>query len=75
MLELWATTFAPLRRPKLARWPQPLVVDPDLMIVDVRLRDGSGISAVEEILTAGWIPHVFVSGETSRIQALNQAQL
>ncbi len=38
---------------------------PDLMIVDARLRDGSGVSAVEEILRTGWVPHVFVSGETS----------
>ncbi len=43
---------------------------PDLMIVDARLRDGSGISAVEEILRAGWVPHVFVSGETWGIHAL-----
>ena len=42
---------------------------PDLMIVDARLRDGSGVSAVEEILRTGWIPHVFVSGETSKINA------
>jgi CheY-like chemotaxis protein len=42
---------------------------PDLMIVDARLRDGSGISAVEEILRTGWVPHVFVSGETLTIQA------
>ena len=39
--------------------------NPDLMIVDARLRDGSGVSAVEEILRTGWVPHVFVSGETS----------
>ena len=43
---------------------------PDLMIVDVRLRDGSGVSAVEEILRNGWVPHVFVSGETSSVQTL-----
>jgi len=47
-----------------ARW------NPDLMIVDARLRNGSGVTAVEEILRTGWIPHVFVSGETSTIQAL-----
>src|SRR5271170_7746727 len=34
---------------------------PDLMIVDVRLGDGNGVSAVEEITRAGPIPHVFVS--------------
>ena len=44
--------------------------NPDLMIVDARLRDGSGVSAVEEVLRTGWVPHVFVSGETSTIQAL-----
>jgi two-component system, response regulator PdtaR len=44
--------------------------NPDLMIVDARLRNGSGISAVEEILRAGWVPHVFVSGETSSVHAL-----
>ena len=43
---------------------------PDLMIVDARLRNGNGVSAVEEILRARWVPHVFVSGETSRITAL-----
>jgi FixJ family two-component response regulator len=41
------------------------------MIVDARLRDGSGVTAVEEILRTGWIPHVFISGAaTSTIQAL-----
>jgi two-component system, response regulator PdtaR len=44
--------------------------NPDLMIVDARLRNGSGVSAVEEILRAGWVPHVFVSGETSSVHAL-----
>jgi two-component system, response regulator PdtaR len=44
--------------------------NPDLMIVDARLRDGSGVSAVEEILRTRWVPHVFVSGETSTILAL-----
>jgi DNA-binding response OmpR family regulator len=45
--------------------------NPDLMIVEARLRDGSGVSAVEEILRAGWVPHVFVSGETSSVHALS----
>ena len=35
---------------------------PDLMIVDECLRQGSGISAVEEIIRFGFIPHVFVTG-------------
>ena len=48
---------------------------PDLMVVDARLRDGSGLSAVEEILRTGWVPHVFVSGETSTIQALRPGSI
>jgi len=48
---------------------------PGLMIVDARLRDGSGVSAVEEILRTGWVPHVFISGETSTIQALRPGSI
>lgn len=36
---------------------------PDLMIVDVHLLVGSGTSAVAAILRAGFVPHVFVSGD------------
>ncbi|MEO3476030.1 hypothetical protein AAFN86_29615, partial [Roseomonas sp. CAU 1739] len=36
---------------------------PDLMIVDAHLRDGSGISAVREIIRSGFVPDAFVSGE------------
>jgi CheY-like chemotaxis protein len=41
---------------------------PDLMIVDAGLRGGSGVSAVEEILRAGPIAHVFVSGDAERVR-------
>ena len=44
---------------------------PDLMIVDAHLRDGSGVSAVERILSSRFIPHVFVSGDLLRGQALS----
>ena len=43
---------------------------PDLMIVDARLGDGSGVRAVEEILRTGSVPHLFVSGDISRVKAL-----
>jgi two-component system, response regulator PdtaR len=43
---------------------------PDLMIVDARLGDESGVSAVEEILRAGSVPHLFVSGDTSGVRVL-----
>ena len=39
---------------------------PDLMIVDVHLMDGNGASAVAAILRAGFVPHVFVSGDPLR---------
>jgi two-component system, response regulator PdtaR len=47
-----------------ARWR------PDLMIVDVRLGEGSGVSAVDEIHRAGPIPHVFVSADISGLHTL-----
>ena len=40
------------------------------MIVDARLGDGSGVSAVEEILRTGFVPHLFVSGNISKVRAL-----
>ncbi|MEO3473499.1 hypothetical protein AAFN86_16655, partial [Roseomonas sp. CAU 1739] len=43
---------------------------PDLMIVDAHLRDGSGISAVREIIRSGFVPHIFVSGDDCRTLAL-----
>ncbi len=42
---------------------------PELMIIDVGLRDGSGASAAEQICDTGFIPHFFVSGDISRIKA------
>jgi CheY-like chemotaxis protein len=43
---------------------------PDLIIVDAQLGDGSGISAIEEILRTGFVPHVFVTGDASKVRAL-----
>jgi CheY-like chemotaxis protein len=43
---------------------------PDMMIVDARLRDGSGIAAMAKILLTGHVPHVFVSGDVSGVKAL-----
>src|SRR5207248_3852404 len=42
--------------------------DPDLMIVDAGLGGGSGVSAVEEILRAGPLAHVFISGDAGRVR-------
>jgi CheY-like chemotaxis protein len=43
---------------------------PDLMIIDVRLGDGSGISAVEQILRTVPVSYMFVSGDIASVPAL-----
>ncbi len=43
---------------------------PDLMIVDARLGDESGIAAVDKILGTGAIPHVFISGDPASVRLL-----
>ena len=42
---------------------------PDLLLVDVQLGVGSGVSVVAEILRKGFVPHVFYSGDISGVQA------
>jgi CheY-like chemotaxis protein len=41
---------------------------PDLMIVDAGLSRGSGVSAVEEILRAAPLAHVFVTWDAERVR-------
>ena len=43
---------------------------PHLMIVDVRLGEESGVSAVDEILCGGPVPHVFITGDTAMLEML-----
>jgi DNA-binding response OmpR family regulator len=43
---------------------------PDLVIADARLGHGSGVSAIEEILRAGFVPHLFITGNISRVKEL-----
>jgi len=43
---------------------------PDLMIVDARLGDESGIAAVDKILGTGAVPHVFISGDPASVRLL-----
>ena len=43
---------------------------PDLMIVDARLGDESGIAAVNEILCTGPVPHMFISGDPASVRLL-----
>lgn len=48
---------------------------PDLMIVDVQLGDGSGVSAIDTIHRSGPVPHVFVSGDIAKIRALRPGSI
>jgi CheY-like chemotaxis protein len=43
---------------------------PDLMIVDARMGEGSGLSAVDKILRTGFVPYLFISGNFSKVTAL-----
>jgi CheY-like chemotaxis protein len=42
---------------------------PDLIVMDGTLHQGSGIQAIREILCAGFVPHVFVTGDPYRLGA------
>ena len=46
---------------------------PELIIADVRLCEGSGINAVRAILSAGFVPHIFVSGDVLDQKLLHPA--
>lgn len=46
---------------------------PDLMIVDVNLHEGNGISAVDQILVKGFVPHVFVTGDLRGVTKIRPA--
>jgi two-component system, response regulator PdtaR len=43
--------------------------EPDLMIVDAGLARGSGVGAVEQILRAGPLAYVFITGDVERVRA------
>jgi CheY-like chemotaxis protein len=43
---------------------------PELMIVDAQLREGSGIDAVDRILDAMTVAHVFVTGDAMGVRRL-----
>ncbi|MEO5806453.1 response regulator [Devosia sp.] len=45
---------------------------PDLMIVDGRLRIGSGIAAMRKILTKRHVPHIYVSGDSLVAETLER---
>jgi two-component system, response regulator PdtaR len=42
---------------------------PDLLLSDVKLRNGSGIDAVAEILRSRPVPHMFMTGDTMGLKS------
>ena len=44
---------------------------PELLVVDGTLREGSGISAVAQILRRGFVPHIFITGDKLDDQDVN----
>ena len=48
----------------------PCLLYTSLVIADARLGHGSGVSAIEEILRAGFVPHLFITGNISRVKEL-----
>lgn len=44
--------------------------EPGLMIVDVNLDEGSGVSAMRQILTRGFVPHCYVTGDSVQLLQL-----
>ena len=43
---------------------------PDMLIVDARLREGSGVTAVDQIERRGFVPHIFVTGDSRGVLGL-----
>ena len=41
---------------------------PDLMIVDAKLGEGSGVAAMAEILSTEFVPHIFMSGNLTPVR-------
>ena len=48
---------------------------PDLMIVDIQLREGNGPVAIARILEFGPVPHLFMSGAAQRTEAIGVVSL
>lgn len=43
---------------------------PTMIIIDAQLREGNGISAIDQILKNGSVPHVFVTGDIRGVRKL-----
>lgn len=45
--------------------------NPDLIIIDGRLRIGSGILAMRKILSHAYVPHIYISGDSLVAETLD----
>jgi len=70
MLEAMGHTVCAIETTEAEAVAAAAICQPDLMIVDAQLDVGYGVAAVEEILRAGSVPHLFVSGNSSGVKTL-----
>ena len=63
MLELMGYEVCAIEATEIAAVSAAARCEPDLLIVDANLWEGSGVSAVDQILAKGFVPHVFVTGD------------
>jgi two-component system, response regulator PdtaR len=49
---------------------EALRCQPDLIILDAGLREGSGVSAMDTIGKTQTIPHIFVTGDSRKVRAI-----
>jgi two-component system, response regulator PdtaR len=70
MLELMGHEVCALVRAEAHAVVAAIRCKPDMMIVDMWLREGNGVAAVERICAASPVPHLFVSGDIARARAL-----
>jgi DNA-binding response OmpR family regulator len=70
ILEDMGHTVCAIEATETGAFRAALRCQPDLMIVDIRLRQGSGILAVKEIRSFRSVPHVFVSGDRFSVRGV-----
>lgn len=68
-LEAMGHTVCAVERTEGGAVAAALRYQPNLMIVDSMLGQGSGIAAVAEILRSGFIAHLFITGDVRSVRA------
>jgi CheY-like chemotaxis protein len=70
MLEVMGREVCAIEATELSRKCAAARCAPNMMIVDANLQEGSGLSAVDQILRKGFVPHVFVTGDLRGVSKL-----